>query len=247
LSSIFPIACNLVYVFDVNPVPGLDWTLVGFITSGLIMGWAILRMGLLSIVPVARHAVFDQMSDGALVLDRDGRFLDCNGAFCAIAGLGRSPAPGSSVSGLLGDLGLQLKDLLVGGSTVLDSHAAGSGAEYHVHVSQLSGGRGESGYLVTLHDTTALHHLREEREKLLADIRAAQSEIRKLSGLLPICAECKRIRNDQGYWQRVESYIHTHTNVKFTHGLCPACMRNHLGAALSEDLEPEFGLDRMLD
>jgi hypothetical protein len=49
------------------------------------------------------------------------------------------------------------------------------------------------------------------------------SQVRTLQGLLPICASCKKIRDDQGYWSRIESYISKHTDAKFSHGLCPDC------------------------
>ena len=53
-------------------------------------------------------------------------------------------------------------------------------------------------------------------------------EAKVLSGLLPICAWCKNMRNDEGYWQSVEAYISAHTKAEFTHGLCPACMEKLL-------------------
>jgi len=46
-----------------------------------------------------------------------------------------------------------------------------------------------------------------------------------LKGLLPICSSCKKIRDDKGYWQKVESFISEHTEVEFTHGICPECVR----------------------
>ncbi len=55
------------------------------------------------------------------------------------------------------------------------------------------------------------------------DLRAALAEVKRLSGLLPICVSCKQIRNDQGYWQQVEVYIAAHTDAQFSHSLCPAC------------------------
>lgn len=51
------------------------------------------------------------------------------------------------------------------------------------------------------------------------------TQIKTLSGLLPICANCKNIRNDKGYWERIESYIAKHSDAEFTHGICPECMR----------------------
>ena len=58
-----------------------------------------------------------------------------------------------------------------------------------------------------------------ERNKL----RAALSKIKKLSGMLPICASCKKIRDDRGYWNQIESYIRKHSEAQFSHGICPEC------------------------
>lgn len=67
--------------------------------------------------------------------------------------------------------------------------------------------------------------------RLQADLRARVRElesalrsVQKLQGLLPICAYCKRIRNDQNYWQQVETYLSEHTQAQFTHGICPECL-----------------------
>ncbi len=57
----------------------------------------------------------------------------------------------------------------------------------------------------------------------VAELEAALSCLNRLQGLLPICAYCKRIRNDRNYWQRVESYITEHSEAEFTHGVCPQC------------------------
>ena len=64
-----------------------------------------------------------------------------------------------------------------------------------------------------------------EREKLVGELTKALNEVKKLSGLLPICANCKRIRDDQGYWNEVEKYIAEHADVDFTHSICPDCMK----------------------
>jgi len=65
-------------------------------------------------------------------------------------------------------------------------------------------------------------------ERGLADrnraLEKTLGEMKRLSGLLPICANCKNIRDDQGYWHQVESYIRDHSEADFTHGLCPACL-----------------------
>ncbi|MCK9483958.1 MAG: response regulator, partial [Candidatus Marinimicrobia bacterium] len=50
-------------------------------------------------------------------------------------------------------------------------------------------------------------------------------KVKTLSGLLPICSSCKKIRDDNGYWNEVETYIHKYSEVEFSHGICPECMR----------------------
>jgi len=72
--------------------------------------------------------------------------------------------------------------------------------------------------------------LRIEKERL----EQALSQIRTLRGLLPICANCKKIRDDKGYWNQLESYIHDHSEAKFSHGICPGCMKK-LYPGLSEN------------
>jgi PAS domain S-box-containing protein len=74
-----------------------------------------------------------------------------------------------------------------------------------------------------------------EREQLIAELREALANIRTLRGLLPICASCKKIRDDHGYWNQLESYIHQHTGVAFSHGICPDCIRR-LYPDIAEDL-----------
>jgi two-component system cell cycle response regulator len=68
-----------------------------------------------------------------------------------------------------------------------------------------------------------LEHKNIELEKLNQDLQHALSEVKTLSGLLPICASCKKIRDDQGYWNQIETYMAKRIDVQFTHGLCPNC------------------------
>jgi hypothetical protein len=64
-----------------------------------------------------------------------------------------------------------------------------------------------------------------EREQLIMELQAALANIKTLRGLLPICASCKQIRDDRGYWTEVEVYIRDHAEVEFSHGLCPDCAK----------------------
>lgn len=62
-----------------------------------------------------------------------------------------------------------------------------------------------------------------ENERLIADLQTSLARVKTLSGLLPICAACKKIRDDQGYWTQIEAYLRVHSNAELTHGICPEC------------------------
>ncbi len=64
-----------------------------------------------------------------------------------------------------------------------------------------------------------------ERERLIGELQGALAKVKLLSGFLPICASCKKIRDDRGYWQQVEEYIRDHSEAEFTHGICPECAK----------------------
>ncbi len=74
-----------------------------------------------------------------------------------------------------------------------------------------------------------------DREVIMMRLRVAErileytTQIRVLKELLPICMYCKRIRDDQDYWQQVETYIHSHTGSNFSHGICPECFAQEMG------------------
>jgi two-component system sensor histidine kinase VicK len=72
-------------------------------------------------------------------------------------------------------------------------------------------------------DITQRKELEQEREQLIIDHMDALSQIKTLSGMLPICASCKRIRDDKGYWNQIEAYIQEHSEAEFSHGICPEC------------------------
>ena len=69
--------------------------------------------------------------------------------------------------------------------------------------------------------------LESERESLIKELQDALAKVKTLSGLIPICAWCKKIRSDQGYWQTVEEYIKEHSQAEFTHGMCPDCQEKY--------------------
>jgi DNA-binding response OmpR family regulator len=81
----------------------------------------------------------------------------------------------------------------------------------------------------------ALRTKEKEQQKLISELQAAIAEIKTLKGFIPICASCKKIRDDEGFWNQLEIYISEHTDAKFSHGLCPDCY---------EKLKAEAGISR---
>ncbi len=79
----------------------------------------------------------------------------------------------------------------------------------------------------------------EENQLLVSRLREALERVKTLSGMLPICSHCKQIRDDEGYWQRLERYIEARTEATFSHGLCPACTRT-LYPEMAAELEAEM-------
>ena len=94
---------------------------------------------------------------------------------------------------------------------------------------------GRKGNLIEMQayglDVTGRQAAEEERDELIGELREALENVKTLSGLLPICANCKKIRDDSGYWTQIEHYVSQHSEAMFSHGMCPDCM---------ERLYPEY-------
>jgi len=99
--------------------------------------------------------------------------------------------------------------------------------------------RTEDGTIVEyqgiIRDITEQKRAEEERERLIQKLKEALTKIKTLGGLIPICASCKKIRDDEGYWQQIEAYIQEHSDAEFTHGICPECI---------EKLYPQYADDK---
>lgn len=84
---------------------------------------------------------------------------------------------------------------------------------------------GMGGYRCVLIDISGRKEMEKERERLILDLRNALAEIKVLQGFIPICAHCKKIRDDTGYWEQIETYIQERTDTRFSHGICPDCSK----------------------
>jgi PAS domain S-box-containing protein len=76
-------------------------------------------------------------------------------------------------------------------------------------------------------DITEQKLAEQEREKIIENLQKSLDEIKTLRGILPICSFCKNIRNDDGYYEQIEAYIHKHSGVDFSHTICPKCMEKY--------------------
>jgi PAS domain S-box-containing protein len=84
---------------------------------------------------------------------------------------------------------------------------------------------GVSGIRTAVSDITERKQAERERELIILELREALVKVKTLSTMLPICASCKKIRDDQGFWTQVEDYISTHSETEFSHGICPECAK----------------------
>ena len=87
--------------------------------------------------------------------------------------------------------------------------------------------KGEPATLNFLTDITERVRAEEDREKLIRELQEALNEIKTLRAILPLCSFCKKIRNDKGYWERVDVYIHKYLQADISHGICPECAKKH--------------------
>ena len=127
-----------------------------------------------------------------------------------------------------------LADLARGGSerdsAVTTRHRRKDGTIMDIEVVAHDIAFGEwSALLAVLTDVTASRRAAEERERMIDQLKEALANVKTLRGLIPICASCKKIRDDQGYWRQVEVYVRDRSEAEFSHGVCPECMKTLYG------------------
>jgi len=110
-----------------------------------------------------------------------------------------------------------------------------SGRAFQSHVEPFLDPQGQvCGVIGIALDITERKAAEHEREQLIGQLQEALASIKTLRGLVPICAACKKIRDDGGYWNQLESYLHSHTEAEFSHGICPECARQLYGEFYDE-------------
>lgn len=230
-ATLLPLLIDSLYISGITPIPNLNFTPVFFTVSGLLIGWSLWRYRFLDLMPAARSALVESMDDAWIVLDAANRFVDLNPAARSALNIEGKHIIGQSIGQVLS----HRQELLNRFAPNVETQAEISLDEnsyYDLRLSPLYSRQGQpTGRLIILRNITKRKHMENEREKLIQELQDALVQIKTLRGLLPICANCKNIRDDGGYWHSVEAYVENHSEAEFSHGICPECM---------QELYPEF-------
>lgn len=191
------------------------------------------------------HTILSHLNYGILVVGADERVVFVNERYREQLGLA---IPASDFIGLSPEAALAhilpcyedpqgtlrlIQGMVSGGGPVLGQETRlKNGREILVDFVPIVVDGENQGRIWQHRDITERKRIERERERFLQELQEAQSRLRVLDGLLPICATCKKIRNEQGAWEPVEVYITHRSEAEFTHGICPACaagLRAELG------------------
>ena len=186
-------------------------------------------------------AIVDSTAEAIISQNMEGIITTWNAGACQLFGYTEAEAVGRPVSIIIPE-SLQSSELdafknLSEGKAIEPFETVrvrkdGVRVDVYLAVSPLKGADGRlMGASSIAYDITERKKIEDERTKMIQELNETLSKVRTLSGLLPICASCKKIRDDKGYWQKLETFVHEHSNAEFSHSMCPDCM---------EKLYPDF-------
>jgi len=174
--------------------------------------------------------LFENSLEGLMLTAPDGSVLDANPAACRILGRTREEILQVGRAGVLDSSDPRLAVMIAEREQTGATHGEliarrKDGTLFPVEVSSVvfHGPMGRLKTCIIIRDISERKAAETERERLITELQVALGKIKTLSGLLPICASCRKIRDEKGAWSSLESYIVTHTNADFSHGICPAC------------------------
>lgn len=180
--------------------------------------------------------VFDAAADGLLVSDAHGLVVRVNRRMLELLGrsedmvIGRHPQEYMDREGDTAESSSMIRELLNAGSVrnyQAQCRTSGGGSiDVEINMVLMRDDSGDvTGSVSSIRDVSERREHERRREALLVDLQRAMETVKQLKGLLPICSECKKIRDDRGYWQRIDQYIAEHSEADFTHSICPECAR----------------------
>jgi len=171
--------------------------------------------------------------DGIQITDLDGYIVYSNKAVEAIYGFPLEELIGKHVNELNADPRFA-QDVIIPAikaesrwnGELMVIHKEGREFPIWLSASMVMGENGKPVAMVgVIKDMTRRKVAEKEKELLISELQEALSKIKTLSGLLPICAWCKKVHDDKGYWKKVETYVEEHSDASFTHGICPECLK----------------------
>ncbi|MBK7895429.1 MAG: PAS domain-containing protein [Anaerolineaceae bacterium] len=221
---LFPLVGNILLISGIAPRE-IDPMPFALLFTSLLLWWSVYRYYLLDLSPVARNIFVDIMPNGMLAIDGRGRIIDINRSMLEMMGARQEEVVGRPFTEVLKpwqEIVENFRDdiQLVTEITIRER-------QFDLQIRPLANQQGAlQGRIILLHDISQRKKMAEEREQLIGSLQDALSQVKQLSGLLPICASCKKIRDDQGYWQDVAVYIRDHSEAEFSHGMCPDCAQD---------------------
>ncbi|MGA7751656.1 MAG: PAS domain S-box protein [Candidatus Sulfotelmatobacter sp.] len=176
--------------------------------------------------------LFDNSLDGLMLTSPDGTILDANPSACRLLGRTREEIIHEGRAGLIDTSDPRLAVLIEERQRTGRAHGElmarrKDGSLFPVEVSSVvfENGEGMPRTCLILRDISERKSAEAERERLIKELQDALARVKGLSGLLPICASCRKIRDSGGAWHNLENYIRQHSEADFTHGICPDCRR----------------------
>jgi len=186
--------------------------------------------------------LFDNCMDGIMKTSPDGSILDANPAACAIFERTRDEIIAAGREGLIDVSDPRLPALIEQRRLTGKAHGElkgrrRDGSTFPVEFSSVvfENLQGQTRTCLIIRDISERKAAEAERERLIHELQDAMGRVNSLSGLLPICASCKKIRDEQGHWHHLELYIRNHSKAEFSHGICPDCQRRLYAEDLADD------------
>ncbi len=183
------------------------------------------------------RSVTESAKDSIISADKNGIIISCNMASQTLFGYEKQEIIGQPLTVLMPEsfIGLHKKAMAdhaktgrshVIGQTVELAGMTKEGLEFPIELS-ISTWKvaGEIYYTGIIRDISERKQIEEERNQLIKSLQDSLAKIKTLRGMLPICASCKKIRDDKGYWNQIETYLRKHSEAEFSHGICPQCVK----------------------
>ena len=182
--------------------------------------------------------VFENGPIGMIMAGPDFRILRANSSICRMSGYAEQELAGQNMEAFTYPEDREKTSVLLGqlmrGEIPLFQmekrclNKAGEVLWANLTTTTIRNYRGEVLYLLCMiEDISSRKFAEEERERLIRDLRDAMARVKTLTGLLPMCAWCRKVRDDKGYWKKVEAYIEEYSGASFTHGICPDCLEKY--------------------